>query len=260
MKNKKILNVEIKETAPESRVLRFIGSDATEDRSQEVMTVEGWELDNYVKNPVILFGHDYSNPPVGKAINVIVGEKGLEFEVEFASKETYPFADTVFRLVKEGFMRAVSVGFIPKENNYDPKTGKNYITKKELLELSIVPVPCNPNALALAFEKGMFSEDEVAQIKSFEIGEKVGRTISAKNEKLLVNAKEAMQSAISALEAVMNIQEDAQNPEEEKQIKNLYDNILTVKDAVCGCQKQGHKSLSDSIESTIKTISQGGSK
>jgi phage head maturation protease len=43
-------------------------------------------------------------------------------------------------------LKTVSVGFIPKER--DPEN-QRIITRAELLEVSFVPVPCNPNALSL---------------------------------------------------------------------------------------------------------------
>lgn len=58
-------------------------------------------------------------------------------------------AQVVRQLYDEGIMKTVSVGFIPRER--DAKNSK-IITKAELLELSFVPVPANPNALSLQKE------------------------------------------------------------------------------------------------------------
>jgi HK97 family phage prohead protease len=146
-------------------VLEFVGSvESTKDRDGEVIKASGWELENYKKNPIVLWAHDYSAPPVGKATSVKVSKGQLVFTVKFADAETYPFADTIYKLCKGGFLNATSVGFIPKEwetgkKENDPS--RTYL-KQELLELSIVPVPSNPDALRNAFDKGLIT------IKEFE--------------------------------------------------------------------------------------------
>ena len=48
----------------------FTGSDETIDRDGEIIKVDGWQLANYKKNPVILWGHNHSIPAIGKAERV----------------------------------------------------------------------------------------------------------------------------------------------------------------------------------------------
>jgi hypothetical protein len=75
--------------------------------------------------------------------------KGLEAVVEFPPRGMYEFADTVFDMLKGGFLNATSVGFRPIEFEDDHfRKGKNYL-KQELTEFSIVPIPSNPDALVL---------------------------------------------------------------------------------------------------------------
>lgn len=146
-------------------VLEFIGSvETTKDRDGEVIKSNGWELENYKKNPIVLWAHDYQSPPIGKALNVSVSKGKLLFQVKFADSETYPFADTIYKLCKGGFINATSVGFIPKEWDTAKKEGdpsRTYL-KQELLELSIVPVPSNPDALRNALNQNLIT------IKEFE--------------------------------------------------------------------------------------------
>ena len=82
---------EVKATK-ESNRFNFTISTAGVDRDRDVINVGGWKLDNYKKNPVVLFGHDYRSLPVGKSISIKPTKKGLDSEVEFASAEMYPFA------------------------------------------------------------------------------------------------------------------------------------------------------------------------
>lgn len=156
--NKQFKNISIKSEELENRIIRFLGTDETQDRGDDVMTFDGWEIGNYMKNPVFLWAHNYDNPPIGKAVNIQFDndKKGLIFDIEFVNRDIYPFADTIYKLYKSKYLNAVSVGFMPKEMGQDEKNKEvRKINKKELLELSAVPVPANPNALQMSMKKAI---------------------------------------------------------------------------------------------------------
>lgn len=157
-----------KAISDDDRTIEFIGSTATHDRYGDVIEQTGWELGNFVKNPVIPWGHDYGSPPVAKAVEVGLREGNLFFKGQFATAEEYEFADTIYKLYKGGYLRAFSVGFIPlewkieKEYDEDGQLVDLYwvFTKCELLEVSCVTVPANPEALVLAFRDGTITDHE----------------------------------------------------------------------------------------------------
>jgi|TARA_Y100000310_G_scaffold317685_1_gene370826 HK97 family phage prohead protease len=157
---RKLVPVEIKEIS--GRVLEFTGSTEAVDRDGEVIEAAGWDLKAYRKNPVFMWAHDYRQPPIGKARKVTKIDGKLVFEIEFADREIYEFADTIYRLYKGGFLHATSVGFMPKEwkdGESDDDARRRYKTQ-ELLELSAVPVPSNPEALINARDTGVISVKE----------------------------------------------------------------------------------------------------
>lgn len=125
----------------------FTISTAGVDRDRDVIAVSGWDLTNYKKNPVVLFGHDYHSLPVGRSLSISTDRKALTADVEFASKDIYPFADTVRQMVAGGFLRAASVGFKPLKYMYNEERRGVDIEGSELLEWSIVPVPANAECL-----------------------------------------------------------------------------------------------------------------
>jgi HK97 family phage prohead protease len=139
----------------EERVLNFRISTETPDSYNDVIKADGWDLERFEKNPVVLWAHDHRQPPVGQALSIGVDGDALVAEAKFADAETYAFADTVYRLLKKGFLRATSVGFFPKEWTYDEDRGGYNFIANELFEFSIVPVPANPDALALAVKDGI---------------------------------------------------------------------------------------------------------
>ncbi len=127
-------------------------STADKDRVGDRILPEAWTkggLDNYKKNPILLFNHNYSKP-VGSTSEIKVDEKGLFIEgiISKSAGETYG-------LIEDSVLRTFSVGFMVKDADYD-KTSDGFIIKDaELLEVSVVSVPCNQDAcfsLAKAFE------------------------------------------------------------------------------------------------------------
>lgn len=185
----------IKQVGPESdRVLRFVGTDETSDRDGDILTASGWDFTNYLKNPVFLPFHDYHSIPPGKcvAINQAPGSTGTSFDIKFASiSELCPdnqdnpsqeakFAETLYQAFRHGYMNAVSVGFVPKKSEErtdqmdKPQWSRGrIITEKEMLELSAVSVPSNPNALIQARSAKSMKPDQIGLLeKLFSMGQK----------------------------------------------------------------------------------------
>jgi len=166
---RKTLDFNIRQVgAPADRTLEFIGTTPEVDRYGDIIEMDGWEIDNYLKNPVFLWAHDYKQPPIGKALAVEKTPRGLVFRIRFAEPEIYPFADTIYKLYLGGYLRATSVGFrdLEREPITDQdgrQTGWRY-KRQELYELSAVPVPANPNALMLAVQKGVLTPGEVEEV------------------------------------------------------------------------------------------------
>lgn len=139
----------------DARSVRFVLSTVAEDRVGDTIDPTGWKLDNYRKNPVVLWGHDQYFPPIGKMSDVRVDAAGaLVGTVEFATAEQHPFADTIYKLVKGGFINAGSVGFVPLRWEFRDDFGIDF-KEQELLEYSIVTVPANPHALVTARSAGI---------------------------------------------------------------------------------------------------------
>jgi len=113
------------------------------DRYNEVIKLDGWELDHYMNNPVVLWSHDHTKL-IGMATSVFTMDGKLVAKGKFAPNA---LGQETRRLYESGFLKATSVGFIPKDQE------GSIITKAELLEFSFVSVPANPYALSLAMEK-----------------------------------------------------------------------------------------------------------
>lgn len=137
----------------EDRVIRFIGSTEGRDRDDEVIRLNGWDLKNFKKSPTILVNHQYHELPVAKAEKVWIDKekKALMFDIRFPEPEISSVGDSIYKLYKNGYMTATSVGFKPdfEKMEFGQKSGEPRVTYngQELLELSLVSVPANPEAL-----------------------------------------------------------------------------------------------------------------
>lgn len=144
----------VKSVDLDKRKLVMTGSTEDPDRDGDIIIVRGWEIENYLNNPVFLWAHNYSSVPIAAAEKVVKkrGPWRLVFTLQFPSEGVFPFADMILQLYHEKIINASSVGFSPIEfeelesdsNSWWPP--RKY-TKQELLELSGCAVPCNPNAL-----------------------------------------------------------------------------------------------------------------
>ncbi len=140
----------------EGRPLTVVASEESEDRLGDVVRADGWDLQAYRRNPVFLWAHDYTRTPIGRSAWVGVEGPRLTATLEFAPTD---FAREVETLYRQRFLRAVSVGFRARAFSFrkarDGAVEGIEYKEQELLELSAVPVPANPHALAKALDGGL---------------------------------------------------------------------------------------------------------
>ena len=210
------------------------------DRAGDVINKEAWEkggLDNFSNNPIILFNHDY-NKPIGRATSLETDEKGLKITANLSKS-----AGDVTNLVKEGILRAFSVGFRVKDADY-MESGDGYLIKDaELFEVSVVSVPANQAAtfsVAKSFDTqseyeewkkqfvkpteakqpqdtdkmSVFKENKMSDNKDFNLEE------FAKSVAKETTAAIAMQQAEDKAKALAEEQEIAEKAAEEKAVED----------------------------------------
>lgn len=127
--------------------IRFVASTEQVGRDGLIIAADGWQLDNYRANPAVLWSHDYAGqrPPIGRATVEVVKGK-LMADVTFDQGD--PFAVDIERKYREGFLNTVSVGWDTQQ--VEPGKGMNdaaRVTRAELLDISAVNIPGDPNAL-----------------------------------------------------------------------------------------------------------------
>jgi len=138
------------------RIVRYVFS--TPAVARDGHTIQGWDVANFLTNPVFLWAHEADALPVGKVVDLDADARGLRGGVQYATAEENPFADTVYRLVTGGYLNATSVSWLPLEWSFSKdksRPGGIDFKLAELLEISQVPVPAQPEALATARAAGI---------------------------------------------------------------------------------------------------------
>lgn len=136
------------------RVSAIVSSESR-DRDGDVIRAEGWNLDNFMRHPVLLASHDYHSlrSQIGEWESMEVEGKTMRGVARFFIGKGNEEADWAFQLAKESAL-AFSVGFVPDMalavplSKDDPfGTQGMEFRGQELLEVSAVTVPSNPDAL-----------------------------------------------------------------------------------------------------------------
>ena len=135
----------------DKHIIRGVFSTAGEDRHGEIVDQNGWKLEEYMSNPVVLFAHDHYTPAVGAMVELEKdGSGNLAGAIQFAV-DTSELAMTLWKLYSQKVMRAFSVGFQNSKMEIDPTEDTVILRENTLYEVSCVNVPANAMALA----KGM---------------------------------------------------------------------------------------------------------
>lgn len=160
----------------EDRKLVFVASDGTRDSAHTVLNPAGWSLERFNHNGIIGYQHkvyggwdDTDNPDnvIGKG-RAFLEEGKLMVEVEFEPPSINPLAEKVYQKLLFGSLNAVSVGFRPVGQGHwgtgEEARGADhetyYYAGQELLEVSVVNIPANPNALRRDIAEAMADEQK----------------------------------------------------------------------------------------------------
>lgn len=130
-------------TTIESIFIEGYASTIDIDRQGDVVPKSVWEagIQNYLKNPIILAQHDYDDP-IGRMVDYKIDDKGLWVKARISSA-----AEECYGLIKDKVLTAFSIGFKVLDAEYNSAAEVFLIKELELVEISVVSVPCNQNTV-----------------------------------------------------------------------------------------------------------------
>ncbi len=138
----------------EKRSVEVIASSESLDSHDEIVE-QSWDFKRFERNPVILWAHNrapgHDGKPIGRGEDWKVEQTKsgpmMSMRIVFAK---HAFAEDIWQLFQDDMIRAVSVGFRPRDVRLEKRAGEEVfvLANNELFELSVVPIGSNPDALA----------------------------------------------------------------------------------------------------------------
>lgn len=145
-------------TQVDSRIVRYVFSTNAVARDGNTINQDGWDFTGFDNYRSFLWAHDGDSPPIGTVIEHPVRDGMLVGAVKYVERDLYPFGDMIFQMVKQRFISAVSVSWLPLEWKWSTdrnRPGGIDFIRQDMLEISQVPVPAQPIAIATARAAGI---------------------------------------------------------------------------------------------------------
>jgi HK97 family phage prohead protease len=167
----------------------FVLSDESVNTYGFRVLMDGAEIEQFRRNPVMFYNHDEWSVPIGRWENIRVDGGKLLADPVFDTEDEN--ARKIAGKVERGFLRMASIGFRVVETSDDPTKvlpGQKLptVTRWQLREASIVGIGANHNALRLYDENDQpLSEDEI--LKLFDNSETGGSLLSKTNNRKMKN-------------------------------------------------------------------------
>lgn len=148
----KTVTFEVRQANDERRTIEHVITRRLVDRDGDVVEPGGARIENYRKNPVVLFGHFSFGFPIGQNLELAISREEIVAVTQFAGlDQASEEAERAYRLARDGFLRAWSIGFMPitwSEDRAFPEQTGWWFKEWELMEYSLVALPSNPAALS----------------------------------------------------------------------------------------------------------------
>src|SRR5581483_5974503 len=172
---RRIIHPQVEILVSHAGLCSYIASDQSIDNFHEVIRADGWRFHHFARNAPFVDSHDYATIEkcVGKVIDFEVRQGRLIETVQWATDvPENKLAQLGWKMTEAGYLKAVSVGFLPVRT-LTPSSGDAWreqlrelslpadapvraiYTEQEQLELSACIVGANANALACAYHDGV---------------------------------------------------------------------------------------------------------
>ena len=216
-----------KQDDEDSDTIRFTFSSDIVDRHGDIINQSGIDVKNYLKNPVFLRFHDNHAKPIGKTMSLDLIKRGkrefLMGDVVFA-RDITDDAEEFYQLYKGGYMNTVSVGLIVKD--YDDETST--IVRSELLEVSGVNVPANPEAsVSVTSDRNILTDEHNLCTLNNVSKQSTTKTVSVKDFKSITDTVTELAERLGKAEARIRKLRRASRADQDKLTPNDFKEIIS---------------------------------
>lgn len=186
------------------------------------MLTAGAVLEEFQKNPVMLYNHDDREMPIGRWDNIRIEDNRILADAHF--DELDPRGKEIARKVEAGYINACSIGAWVLESDSDASLyidGQDSptVTRWVVREASVCNIPSNHNALALYDARGKrVAEDDIPSV--LELTDKTTLTIEPK------------ETMIQELKAILSLADNAKEEDALKAIQAQKEQLATLQDEV----------------------------
>ena len=151
----------IEESEAELTIAGYASTDSMDRTSDKILSTAWLKggLKNFEMNPILLFNHNHDKP-IGKVVEMTTDSRGLKIKGVISKS-----SGDIYNLVKEGVLSTFSVGFLIKDADYDKSVDGLIVKDAELLEVSVVSIPCNQDA-TFSVAKSFDNQDDYQNFKN----------------------------------------------------------------------------------------------
>lgn len=186
---------------------------------------EGIDFEQYLRNPVVLYSHNREefgtnkgSEVIGRCVKLFVQDKNLIASIEF--DESDPFAKKISDKVAGGFIRMASMYADVIAASSEPELvlpGQLFetVTQCKLIELSIVPIGGNDDALKLSKNDGQvklnklnIKKEDMSELKTIALA--LGKSADASETVILDTITSVKLAAETAAKKVIELQAEIQ--------------------------------------------------
>ena len=172
----KSFEIKALEETDKGKSYEFIGSKEIEDRDGDTILISGIDLENLGKNMPSFFNHNPSFV-IGHVTDAKKVKKELRVTIFVLKDATLPSGVKVIDALDAESLKAVSIGFMLKKwepVDVDDPWGGWIIKECELLEVSIVSIPANPEALLIKSQIMAMDDEVIAKFfKTLDVNSKI---------------------------------------------------------------------------------------
>jgi hypothetical protein len=246
---RRTIHPEVRVLDEKQGIVEYTASDESPDSYKEIVKADGWRFDRFQKNSPFVDSHNYAsiNSLLGRVTDFGIQGKRLVEAVKWAiDVPENELALLGFRMTAAGYLKAVSVGFMPvrtvspwdndknawrevcEELHIDPVNTdcRCVYLEQQQLELSTCVVGANENALARSYSYGILTDSSVSRItKHFpEFARRVERAITpGRQRSYSFSGGDKQQNAVSEMISALGGKPSASTatPQPQSQMKTV---------------------------------------